>query len=69
MVVDGWVRGGMSHTNYRPSLRPMLKSPTVQHDAEHVERCSDSAVAEAGAAPPQYFKRFPAAGVNNGGKK
>lgn len=29
--------GGMSHTNYWPSLGLKLKSPTVQHDAEHVE--------------------------------
>lgn len=29
--------GGMSHTNYRPSAGPQPKSPTVQHDAEHVE--------------------------------
>lgn len=28
--------GGMSHTNYWPSLGLKLKSPTVQHDAGHV---------------------------------
>lgn len=29
--------GGMSHTNYWPSAASQPKSPTVQHDAEHVE--------------------------------
>lgn len=29
--------GAMSHTNYWPSAGPQPKSPTVQHDAEHVE--------------------------------